>query len=96
MKEIEIYGVKILYDEKCVTILNSYEIKKKWYMEYILITFKEWTGYESKRTIESWIREWKAHNRLYKLGLFKEHTRDCDLEENEKIHRLLIYQILGR
>ena len=95
MEEIEIYGVKILYDEKCVTILNSYEIKKKWNMKYILTVFKEWTGYESKRTIESWVREWKAHNRLYKLGLFRSHTKDCDLEENEKLHRLAIYQILG-
>lgn len=28
-------------------------------------------------------------------GLFREHTKDCDLEEKEKQWRLLAYQILG-
>lgn len=37
----------------------------------------------------------QAHNRLYRLGLFRSHTRDCNLEENEKLHRLIAYQILG-
>ena len=52
-------------------------------------------GYRSKRSVESWIREWKAHNRLYRLGLFKEHTKDCDLEENEKWYRRLAYWVIG-
>lgn len=93
MQKIEIYGVKIEYDSGNVRILDSYKVK--WGMKYILADFKEKTGYKSKRTLKSWIKEWKSHNRLYKLGLFKSHTKDCDLEENEKWWRLLAYQFLG-
>lgn len=95
MKEIFIMGVKIQYNSENVKIIDSYKIINKEYMEVILKAFIEKTGYKSKRSIKSWIKEWTAHNRLYRLGLYKSHTEDTDLEENEKIHRLLIYQILG-
>lgn len=95
MKEIKIFGVSIKYDQTCVRILESYKVKKKKDMSIILSIFKINTGYKSQRNLKSWIKEWKAHNRLYKMGLFKSHTRDCDLEENEKWWRLLAYQFLG-
>lgn len=95
MKEIIIRNVKIQYNSENVRIVNSYKVRNREYMEFILKTFIEKTGYKSKRSIKSWVKEWVAHNRLYRLGLYKSHTVDTDLEENEKIHRLLIYQILG-
>lgn len=95
MKSVTIKKINIKYDENNVCILNSYQVKNKEYMELILNKFVEKTGYKSKRSIKSWLKEWKAHNRLYRLGLFRTHTRDCDLEENEKLHRLFIYQVLG-
>jgi len=49
-----------------------------------------------KRSEESWIKEWRAHNKLYKMNMFINHTKDVDLDENENIIRLLVYQILGR
>ena len=87
--------VKINYDEKNIRIVNSFKINKIKDMILILRIFQIRTGYKSKRSLRSWIKEWKAHNRLYKLGLFKSHTKDCDLEENEKWWRLLVYQFLG-
>ena len=95
MKEINIFNVKILYDEKNIKIINSYKIEDESDMIMILEKFKYITEFKSKRSMKSWIREWKSHNRLYKLGLFKSHCKDCDLEENEKLHRLICYQILG-
>lgn len=95
MKKININGVKIRYNSKNIHIVNSYKIRNEKDMIFILLNFKQRTGYCSKRTLKSWIREWKTHNRLYRLGLFKSHTKDCDLEENEKLHRLIAYQILG-
>lgn len=94
MQEITIKGVKIQYDKTNVKIIDSYKVKEK-DMKDILTWFLIRTGYNSKRDFYSWVREWKAHNRLYRLGLFRSHTRDCDLEENEKLHRLIAYQILG-
>ena len=96
IKEIQIEGVKIKYNRKGLIIEDSYKIQKSERMYAILSWFIIKTGYQSKRTIFSWIKEWKAHNRLYKLGIFKENTKDCDLEENEKLYRLIIYEILGR
>lgn len=96
MKEIEIFGLNIEYNNSNIKIKESYKIESEYLMNYILVKFKQETSYESKRTIKSWIKEWKSHNRLYKLGLFKNHTADCDLEENEKWYRLLFYEIIGR
>lgn len=95
MKKVEIMGVKIEYDSRNIRIKNSYQVVHKKDMITILKLFKLRTGYHSRRSLKSWIKEWKAHNRLYRLGLFKIHTVDCDLEENEKLHRLIAYQLLG-
>ena len=96
MQEITIKGVEIQYDKSNIKIINAYKIKKEKDMLDILFWFMFKTGYKSKRDIWSWVREWKAHNRLYKLGLYRSHTVDCDLAENEKFWRLLIYSIIGR
>ena len=95
MKEVTIKDVKIIYDKENIKIIESYKIKKEKEMADILFWFVFKTGYKSRRDIDSWIREWKTHNRLYKLGLFRTHTRDCNLNENEKWWRLWFYEILG-
>lgn len=95
MKEVEISGIKIQYNKEIVRIVDSTKVKETSDMLEILRVFRYWIGYSSKRSLKSWLKEWKAHNRLYRLGLFRSHTKDCDLEENEKIHRLIAYQILG-
>jgi len=95
MQDITIKGVKIQYDKTNVRIIDSYKVKEK-DMKDILFWFLFKTGYESKRDIDSWLKEWKAHNRLYKLGLYRSHTVDCDLEEKEAWWRLFVYSIIGR
>lgn len=54
------------------------------------------------RSANSYVREWRGHNRLYKLGLYKSHTKDVDLEEYIKakdkilgIFKAIIWLILG-
>lgn len=47
------------------------------------------------RSIKSLVEEWRAHNLLYKLGLFKSHTKDVDLNNESKV-RLFIYKILSK
>lgn len=95
MKKVKIAGVEIQYNSKNVRIMDSYQVRNVKDMIIVLRLFKIKTDYRSKRSLKSWIKEWKAHNRLYRLGLFRSHTKDCDLEENEKLHRLIAYQILG-
>lgn len=96
MEELKIGEILIEYDAGNVRIVDSYKVKKEEDMLEVLIWFKLKTGFRSRRSMDSWIREWKAHNRMYKMGLFKNHSRDCDLEELEKWHRRLVYWFIGR
>ena len=52
--------------------------------------------YKVSRSLESYIYEIKSHKRLYKLGLFKDRTRDTDLEEPIKKIIDFMYRIIGR
>ena len=86
------------YNGHSISIFNSYKIKRKRDMEFIL-TMIECASYNRgifySRSKSSWIREWKAHNILYKLGLFKKSTKDLDLYENESKLRRFGYFILS-
>lgn len=33
------------------------------------------------RSVNSYVREWRGHNRLYKRGILPSHTKEVDLEE---------------
>lgn len=59
-----------------------------------LIEVRKYKGYKV-RSFNSYAHEIKAHKRLYKLGLFRSHTKDADLEV--PINKLLdrIYSIIG-
>lgn len=78
-------------------IENSYQVKKFTEMHSILLTYRHrspqsqvWT-----RTIKSLIREWRGHNCLYELGLFRSHTKDVDLDVPEKWYTQICYYILS-
>lgn len=47
------------------------------------------------RSKESYFNEIRAHKRLYKLGLFRKHTKDCDLEEPTTRIKEFFYKIIG-
>ena len=88
----------ISFDELNIHIEDSYQVKTKKEMEEILwivkgASFNRGISYLRKRA--SWIREWKAHNLLYKLGIQKERTRSVDLNENESIYRRIGYFFLS-
>lgn len=76
-----------------IKIQNSYFIKSKDEM----IRFLAKLDLELiDRSIISCLNEWIAHNRLYKLGLFKSRCKDCDLSANESLIRRLGYWVLSR
>lgn len=80
-------------------IINSYLIStKNDYKELIdiLTTCRKNLNYAISRSNKSYECEVRAHNRLYKLGLFKSHTKDTDLEENIKWYLDLLFRIIGR
>lgn len=90
--------IQIQYNSHNIHIIDSYKIKRKRDMKHILSIVRHASlnrGIFYLRKENSWIREWKAHNILYKLGLFKSHTKDTDLDEKENKKRRFCYFILS-
>ena len=93
---IEIDGHKCTCSKDNIHIENSYQIpnnKVRLFLVKLLRALRYQIRY--KRTIDSWEKEWIAHNRLYKLGLYRDHTKDVDLNEDESKKRLIVYNILS-
>ena len=72
------------YNKNNTHVKNSYmlitkkAIKKevKW-----IIEARKLREYPVTRSANSYVREWRGHNRLYNKGLFRSHTKEVDLEE---------------
>lgn len=87
--------MNIEYNKKKTTIYDSYLMKNVSKEVKEIIKERKEKGYKTNRTLNSYIRETKAHNRLYKLGLFRKHTKNTDLEENIKLWKEIAYFIIG-
>lgn len=87
--------IKYKYNKKTqnIKIINSFLINDKNEMKKYLKTLPL---EKVDRTLKSCLNEWIAHNRMYKLGLFKNHSIDCDLTKNESKFRRLCYWLLSR
>lgn len=91
-------SLMVQYSATNVHIKDSYTIKddalKKKFLDLIIMKGKL-LGFEYKRTFNSWLCEWKAHNTLYNWGYKRERTADVDLNENESFLKRFIYSILA-
>lgn len=87
--------MRAIYTTKLTTICNSYLIEDVPNEVRKIIAKREEKGLPVSRSLRSYIAETKAHNRLYKLGLFRKHTKDTDLEEKIKKWLEIIYFIIG-
>ena len=47
------------------------------------------------RSVDSYVREWKAHNVLYRWGIFPDSTGDTDLSIRESALRRLGYLVIS-
>jgi uncharacterized protein YchJ len=48
-----------------------------------------------KRSYDSMIAEWVTHNRLYRLGIKRNRTKDVDINYPLKWYMELLYRIFG-
>lgn len=87
--------MKVKYTKNKTTIFDSYSMKNVSKEVKEIIEERKEKRYKTNRSLNSYIRETKAHNRLYKLGLFKKHTKNTDLEENIKLWKEVVYFIIG-
>ena len=88
--------VEITYnlEENNCKIYNSWKIKDyKIIIEFI--TYLRSNQGFNVRSEKSYLREWKAHNLLYDLHLFRSHTVDVDLDVNEALYRRFVYFLIS-
>lgn len=76
-----------------IKIIDSYKVTSKRLMKLNLYCMPL---HKVNRSVKSCLNEWIAHNRLYKLGLFKDRCKDCNLTMNESIFRKICYWLLSR
>lgn len=91
-------SVNIKFNSYNIHIKDSYKITTTKEMRFILNLL--WYAAENrdikyKRSVNSWIREWKAHNILYKFNIRRTSTRDVDLNEAESFIRRFGYFVLS-
>lgn len=87
--------MKVRYTRKLTIIYDSYLMTNVKKQVKDIINERVDMDLKTTRSMKSYIRETKAHNRLYKLGLFRKHTKNCDLEENIKLWKEIAYFIIG-
>lgn len=86
--------IKMKYNEEYTKVYDSYKYDADKLADEIIKT-----RYKDKLSITrdhtSYAREIRGHNRLYKLGLFKSHTKDVDLEEHNSKLMEVVWRIIG-
>ena len=92
--------MKIEVTKNNTHITDSYKVKNKGVMFSILMNTRIKYSNNSdlaihKRTLDSMVREWRAHNFLYEIKYKRERTKDVDLDINEPWYRKTGYFILS-
>lgn len=89
----------ITLTENNIHIECSYRIDKKKdikdILEYLYDNYKDKCKVLQNRDIKSLTNEWIAHNNLYKLHLWRNHTISVDLDYPQESYISLIYRILS-
>ena len=78
--------MQIKYTKTCTKIYDSYELKTDDSIKEIALhiaTARMVKNLPQTRTEKSYCNEIKAHNRLYKWGLFKNHTKPSNVKKNK-------------
>ena len=82
-----------------IHIEDSYLINKRSDMQLVLDNIRANYSIEYcevlKRTDKSLIREWRTHNILYSLHLFRSHTKDVDLNYPQSKLVEICYAVLS-
>lgn len=94
---IKVNGHTVVFNDDCMTIYNSYKVKKSSEINEFMdeLIHKAPINVFNSRSVNSVIREWKAHNLLYYLKLFPERTKHVDVEYIQKWYFKVGYFILS-
>ncbi len=85
---------RVLDNDRGIDIIDSYEYNDEAKMDFLKYIFEHFPLSFGKRDIYSLLVEWKAHNILYKKGLFKKHTVNACLDAKEKWYRRFGFRVV--
>ena len=92
------YTIKYTLSKNNIHIVDSYKIKKRAYMNDIVVLIRAEAikkGFKYKRSNSSWVTEWRAHNYMYEHGIEKARTGSVDLNEDESKLKLIGYSAMS-
>jgi hypothetical protein len=80
-----------------VHINHSIKIKRRKEMTEIIDMIKQKLPEHEINNVSTFlcVQEWGVHNLLYSLGLYRDRTRDLDIDTNKPWYMKIIYYILG-
>ncbi len=94
LKEImELLDVSYTITDSNIHIHNSYKIKNDKVKKLMLKQIMKDPLFKGTRSLSSYLKEWKAHNYLYELGIEPERTAHVDLDEKDERQR--VYELLA-
>lgn len=79
-----------------ITIFDSYQIKSHRDMEgflYDILKDNDIKEMLKHRSVKDMISEWRVHNLLFKLGIYKEKTKNVDFESYPNKYLKILYYI---
>jgi hypothetical protein len=94
--ETKLKGLKILYDDDYIEIRDAYKINSKRKMEDIINeTFEKNIFCKIKRSMGSMTRQWSTRNRLYRLHIFRNYTKNYKIKIKQNPISTFFCLILG-
>lgn len=80
-----------------VHIENSYKVKSKSNMYCVIKHIKEKFPEHDINKLSDFIlvQEWASHNLCYTFNIYRDRTKDVDLDFNKKWYIKMIYAIIG-
>lgn len=96
MEQMKIRGIEVTCDSDTIKIEKSYIINNEEKMELILNSIFERTEeFFVLRKMKTFIKEWKYHNRLYKMHIFREKNKNLTLKKEQSKWSKFMCAILG-
>lgn len=96
MEQMKIRGIEVTCDSDTIKIEKSYIINNEEKMELILNSIFERTEeFFVLRKMKTFIKEWKYHNRLYKMHIFRKKNKNLTLKKEQSKWSKFMCAILG-
>ena len=87
--------MKVTYTENNTHVEDSYKCEDIGLEVMQIMRERHLRKLKVTRTFESYVREWKGHNRLFNLHIARSHTKDVDLNEDNTKLEDIVWMVIG-